>query len=500
MNKRKFLEEHLRGWLPKETKIGETKLGSIRKPTAVVIIATLLVASVSIFASYFVFNRPPTVPEPITLVPNDNNSGASNSTTPTNSTSPDTNPPPSRFSESPNPSGPSESSESTTNESTTTPPVQPQEPVNMLWNKTYGGAGDDVGNSVVQTSDGGYAIAGYTESFGDDAGDLWLIKTDSGGNKQWSKTYGGMGSEAGNAIILTNDGGFAIAGYTNSFGAGDFDMWLVKTDANGNLQWNKTYGGNAKEIAYSVIQTIDGGYAVVGSTESFEAGNLDVYLVKADSSGNMQWNKTYGGPVNDTGYSIIQTNEGGYAITGEMNPLGGNNDAFFYIVKTDPKGNLEWQKYYGWSGSGGFSIIHTSDGGYAIAGYESGVYHMPPYYSILLVKTDADGNIEWETKAGMLLPYTFSTPASFTCCVIQLNDGGYAIAGTYSQSSNNKDVWLFKVDADGNLVWEQKYAEAGKDFGNSLIQTNDGGVVIVGRTTSYGTGDFDVWLIKIGAR
>ncbi len=207
------------------------------------------------------------------------------------------------------------------------------------WSQTYGGSGDDEAYSLVQTRDGGYALAGYTNSFGAGSYDFWLIKTNSSGNMQWSQTYGGTGDDEAYSVVQSNDTGYAVAGSTDSYGAGETDAWLVKTDSSGNMQWNHTYGGRAQDGAYSVVQTIDGGYALAGYTNSFGAGSYDFWLVKTDSSGNMMWNKTYGGSGDDEAGCVIQTSDGGFALAGYTNSFGaGSYD--FWLVKTDSFGGI----------------------------------------------------------------------------------------------------------------------------------------------------------------
>jgi len=198
------------------------------------------------------------------------------------------------------------------------------------------------GHSLIQTSDGGYAIAGSTESFGAGKWDVYVIKLDANGNLQWTKTIGGPKYDYGYSLIQTSDGGYAIAGTTYSFGAGREDVYVVKLDASGNLQWTKTIGGENWDAGRSLIQTSDGGYAIAG--HSFGAGGNDVYLVKLDANGNLQWTKTIGGP-NGEGIllfhvpdDIIQTSDGGYAIAGGTKSFGaGGMDV--YVVKLDKNGN-----------------------------------------------------------------------------------------------------------------------------------------------------------------
>nr|MDO8100495.1 fibronectin type III domain-containing protein [Candidatus Njordarchaeota archaeon] len=207
----------------------------------------------------------------------------------------------------------------------TTPPPQTQ------WNKTYGGTSNDMASSVQQTVDGGYIVAGTTYSFGV-AWDFWLVKTDSNGSQQWNKTYGGANWDAASSVHQTDDG-YIVAGTTYSIGAGGADFWLVKTDSAGNQQWNKTYGGTSTDQAWSVQQTSDGGYIAAGSTASFGAGFWDFWLLKTDSAGIQQWNKTYGRTGDDEAYSVQQTSDGGYIAAGRTNSSGaGLLD--FWLVKT----------------------------------------------------------------------------------------------------------------------------------------------------------------------
>jgi len=207
--------------------------------------------------------------------------------------------------------------------------------------KLYGGELDDEAAAIVQTGDEGYAIAGTTFSYGAGSSDFWLIKTDMDGNVEWTQTYGGAEYDAANAMVQTGDGGYAIAGQTYSFGAGDSDFWLVKVDSSGSLQWNRTYGTPTADESTSVIQTSDGGYALAGySTDSYASKNL--WFVKTDSSGNMQWNRTYGGSGSDYANSVVQTSDGGYALAGTTSSFSDDGQADFWLVKTDSSGNVEW--------------------------------------------------------------------------------------------------------------------------------------------------------------
>jgi hypothetical protein len=356
--------------------------------------------------------------------------------------------------------------------------------------KAIGGKNDDGGVSLIQTSDGGYVITGGTESFGAGGEDVYVVKLDANGNLQWTKTIGGPESEEGVSLIQTSDGGYAIAGLTQSFGAGEDDVYVVKLDANGNLQWTTTIGGKREDGGFSLIQTSDGGYAIAGYTFSFGAGEADVYVVKLNANGKLQWTKTIGGPEIDWGYSLIQTSDSGYAIAGETESFGaGKIDV--YVVKLDAKGNLQWTKTIGGpSVESGSSLIQTSDGGYAITGVtfsfsaESG--------KVYLVKLDAKGNLQWtKTISVKDLDLGYS--------LIQTSDGGYAIAGiTYSLSIRGYDVYVVKLDAHGNLQWTRTIGTKNEKLNlPSLIQTSDGGHAITGSTSSFGAGESDVCVVKL---
>jgi len=252
---------------------------------------------------------------------------------------------------------------------------------NKTWDKTLGGADYDEGNSVQQTSDGGYIVAGYTQSYGAGATDLWLIKTDASGNAIWNKTIGGPSDDFGVSIQQTSDGGYIIAGYSA-------EVWLVKTDASGNKSWDKSFGGAGFEQSYSVRQTSDSGYIIAGYTTSFGAGEQDVWLVKTDAVGNKVWDKTFGGAGMDWGRSVEQTADGGYIVTGYTWSHSGNWDVL--LIKTDTSGDEVWRRAFGGSDvEYGYSGRQTFDGGYIVAGHT--LSYGAGSCDLWLVKTGANG-------------------------------------------------------------------------------------------------------------
>jgi hypothetical protein len=212
---------------------------------------------------------------------------------------------------------------------------------NTGWIKTFGGSDGDFSGSVKQTNDGGYILIGGTNSFGEGNADLWLIKTNSSGDSIWSKTFGGVLSDAGTIALQTSDLGLILTGWTASFGSGARDVWLIKTTSDGDSLWSKTYGGMLDDYGISMDETSDGGFIIVGSTESFGYGDIDIYLLKTDSYGDTLWTKTYGGVQEDVGFSVRQTSDGGYIIAGSTESFGaGSYD--FWIIKTDSLGNTTY--------------------------------------------------------------------------------------------------------------------------------------------------------------
>jgi len=236
------------------------------------------------------------------------------------------------------------------------------------WTQTYGGSSLDWAFSVQQTHDGGYIITGSTQSYGAGSHDVWLIKTDKLGIEEWNYTFGGSEFDHGNSVLQTTDGGYIIAGITLSYGAGSYDFWLIKTDASGIEEWNYTFGGTEDDQGNTVQQTADGGYIIVGHTTSYGAGDYDVYLVKTDGSGTEEWSQTYGGIYMDIGEGVWQTSDGGYILTGETKSYGaGSYDV--YLVKTDASGVEEWSRAYGGSNDDqGYCVQQTADGSYITVG------------------------------------------------------------------------------------------------------------------------------------
>lgn len=328
---------------------------------------------------------------------------------------------------------------------------------NKLWQKALGGTGRDYASSIAASWDGGYIIAGYTSSNdGDVSGnhggyDAWVIKLDKDGNKQWQKTFGGNDYDQGNSITATLDGGYVMAAYTSSTDGdvssyrGRGDVWVVKLDKHGNKQWQKTLGGTGEEFPFCIKKSTAGGYVIAAYTQSNDgdvSGNHggfgDAWVVHLDKSGNTMWQKTLGGSERDYANSITPSVDGGYVLAGETNSNDGDVSGYHgggelggdaWVVKLDKDGNKQWQKALGGSGyDKGYAVIPSGDGGYIMAG-ESGSddgdvsgLHGSFYGDAWVVKLDKHGNKQWQKALG-------GTSEDGARSIIPDFYGGYVIAG-----------------------------------------------------------------------
>jgi hypothetical protein len=334
------------------------------------------------------------------------------------------------------------------------------------WNQSYGGAECERTSALIQTMDGGFALAGQTYSYSASL-DMLLVKTDANGNSQWNRNYGATGLDKASSLIQTTDGGFALAGAYNRVHTDEYDMWLVKTDGNGVAQWSQRYGEIdwiTEEDATSLIQTTDEGFALASSIKSFGADNdnddnSDIWLVKTDVNGVTQWNKTYGGAYRDGTTALVQTVDGGLALVGyTLYGEGGLYYAFsdMWLIKTDMKGVVQWNQTYGGLGVGrNFDLVQTPDGGFAVT-----------HSGMQLLKTDEDGVPQWNQTYG-------GAEGGWNTHMIQTKDGGYAITAStqsfatrtvnvtlvggdvFSQPETN--MLLLKTDANGVVQWIQLY-------------------------------------------
>jgi hypothetical protein len=371
--------------------------------------------------------------------------------------------------------------------------VTPYQTLNS-WSKTYGGNMIDWGNCIQQTTDGGYIISG---TYGRNVWSLWycyfyLLKIDASGNEEWNKTQGTYDREnVAQSIRQTSDGGYIIAGYSGI--PQNMDLYLEKTDSNGNIVWARTFGkpDYCFDLGRSVEQTSDNGYIITGETGSYGNESQNVWLIKTDENGNEQWNKTFGGYSYDGGNCVKITSDGGYIILGYTDSFSPDGTTDVWLIKTDSSGNEEWNKTFGGSDvDEGRSIQNTLDNGYIITGYT---------YSygvgggdVWLIKTDMQGNEEWNKTFG-------GSDYDEGWCVQQTNDNGFFITGDYGWGSQQPDIYTIKTDSNGNEEWNNTFDKNNaEDVGYYGIQTSDGGYIVSGYTGFFLEEVVDVWVIKFG--
>ena len=355
------------------------------------------------------------------------------------------------------------------------------------WEQRFGGDGNEAFYSFDQTHDGGYIAVGTTNSYGLGLMNIWLVKTDSNGSHQWDRTFGGDDYQTGYSVRQTSDGGYIIAGETSSYGAGNNDAWLIKTDQEGYQQWDKTFGGTENDGARSVQQTADGGYIVAGVTRPYRGLPADAWLIKTDANGDEQWSRTFGGIIGSSSAdSVRQTSDGGYIIAGDTSSYGaGNWDG--WLIKTDQEGYQQWDKTFGGTEEDGFNKLEqTSDGGYIIAA--STRSFGAGDWDGWLIKTNVNGMEEWSRTFGGFAP-------DYACDVEQGIGGEYVVVGHTTSYGPGRDAWLIKIDADGYEEWNRTYGGTGSDFAWSVQQADDGGYIFVG--DAAGPSSHDAWIVKV---
>jgi hypothetical protein len=345
---------------------------------------------------------------------------------------------------------------------------------NLKWAEAIGGTGLDEGYSIVQSSDGGFAVTGFTNSYAAGTEEVWLIKLDSNGHKKWTESIGGTGADQGRCIINTKDGGYAIGGYTSSYGHGGPSVfYIIKVTSTGVLQWTQTVGGTGDQEATCIVQANDGGYALAGYTLSYGAGNADVYVVKVDSLGALDWTTTIGGPLGDAGYSICQTSDHGYAVTGYTSSYGAGGDDV-YLIKLDSAGALKWTETIGGSKSDiGYSVIENKEGDLVIAG--STASYVTNETVVYLIKTTSTGSVLWTRTIGQDSP-------NYAYDLIQTTDGGYAIAGYTTSGAGAGDFYIVKFDSSGNAC---DPSLAGGGTVGTGGTASSGGSVVSGGVVNY---------------
>lgn len=358
-------------------------------------------------------------------------------------------------------------------------------PLQAGWIKSYGGEMDESGNVIQQTADGGYIVFGDIISPAGSA-DMWLLKTDAMGDTQWTKTYGGPAPEYCYSGQQTSDGGYIIAGSTESFGEGKLDMWLVKTNSAGDTQWTKTYGGGGYDEAYSVQQTDDEGYIVTGTHDGLTdpwSGNM--WLLKTDSDGDTMWTKTWAAAsqtMTDLGNCVRQTLDDGYILACYADYSSTTRNGIV-VMKTDDQGDTLWTyRDTIWFMT---CVTLTTDDAYVATGYNN--------EDMFIIKLDSEGSLLWKKVYGD----SRNNYRDFGFCVQASLDDGCVVAGGYSCFSGEGDVWLLKCDSDGDTTWTRTYGSSPQyDRANWVQPTSDGGYVMTGTTETWASAGRDLFIIK----
>ena len=306
---------------------------------------------------------------------------------------------------------------------------------------------------------------------------------------EWDEAFGEERNDVARSIIQTKDGGYAVVGSIWTKYARKQDFWLIKLGENGNKEWEKTFDKDEHDIAYSIIQTKDGGYAIAGGTGKRFWGEVNCWVIKLDAKGNMEWDNDFGGIGWDEIYSIIQTKGGDFIATGGAWSKGAGRGNV-YVAKLNKRGNLIWDKTFGGSDyDEARSIIQTDDGSYTIAGFT--ISEDTGDRDVWVIKLDKEGNKIWDKTLG-------GTSEDWANSIIQTNNGDYMVAGwTKSMGAGKTDVWIIKLNKKGDLVWDKTFGGSEDDEAHSIIQTEDGGYAVVSWTESKGAGNSDVWVIKL---
>lgn len=357
----------------------------------------------------------------------------------------------------------------------------------VTWAKTYGGEGEDIAACAAATPDGGCIVAGKTNSFGAGNYDFWVIKLDSNGTIEWQKAYGGTGEDSAYSVAVV-DGGYVVAGYTNSFGAGHYDFWVIKLDSTGGIEWQKTYGGTGIDVAYCVafdLAGTDRHVVVVGET-SGSSGDYDFLVMRLNlTTGNPIWNYTYGGSADDRARSVAFTGNG-YVVAGSTKSFGSDQD--IWVLRLNMDGSLQWQNVYKNTGDDSAFSVAVASSSYIVAGYTS----YPGYgYEFFVLRLDnATGEVQWARKLG-------KGGDERAYAVASASDGCIVAGLTNSLGAGGYDSLVVKIDQGGTAQLQKTYGGLKYDEAYSVTVHGDGYITVVGTTQSFGAGQCDFWVLRL---
>ncbi|UCE66100.1 MAG: T9SS type A sorting domain-containing protein [Candidatus Zixiibacteriota bacterium] len=376
-------------------------------------------------------------------------------------------------------------------------PILPAQNPNIIWMQIFGEGEFNCVYWVEQVGQGnypdlpGFILAGCRKSYGQVHNDVLLIKTDGDGNTEWARTYGDSDNDAGFCVKPTSDSGFIVCGFFTDGDRSTSDGYIIKTDASGDTVWTRKYGDSGGESFAEITQTSDGGYIAAGYKTEPDEYHTDVYVVKTDSVGEVMWSREYGTPLfADHAKSVLQTSDGGYIICGVRGGIGTAFDV--WLIKMDSGGNVEWNRTYGGDGyDAGYSVDQTSDGGYIVSGYKT-ILIAPYHHDLYLVKTSSDGTVQWERTYG-------ESVSDCANSVREISDGGFIAAGLMeTPMQGGCDIYVVKTDDNGDLQWFGTMSINDADIGYCVRQTDDGNFVIAGSAFSLDY-IFDAFMMKINS-
>lgn len=358
-----------------------------------------------------------------------------------------------------------------------------------LWTKIFGGESTDVIKSIKQTPDNGYIMTGYTDSYGAGGYDVYLVKSDSFGDTVWTKTFGAENNDGGMSVCLTNDGGYVVAGYTTN---DNKDLYITKVDSTGNQLWEKTYGGSSLELACCVDTAHNGGYIIVGYSSNTSSEWNDFYVLRTDSDGDTLWTRMYGSSNPDVAYWVTPTTDNCYAVCGYAYTSEDESYTNAWLIKIDDNGDSLWSGAYGGESSEEAHVVkQTIDGGFIISGHTQSYGNELQYY---VVKTDSLGNMEWHNNYG-----TEDREISYGICELP-DEKGYIIGGfSYNWDWQWFNYYLVRIDAAGDTLWTQRYGDLDDiDYCYSLELSNDGAFIMAGYNNTFSPGNhINCYIMKI---
>lgn len=368
-----------------------------------------------------------------------------------------------------------------------------QETLAQTFARTYGGDNNEHAVSAVQSRNGDYIVSGFTDSYGEGKIDIWVMRTDRRGNELWRVYLGDKNNDWPNAMIETRDGHIVIAGHQEKQAGTRYkpelvnDAWVFKLDRNGELVWSETYGGRKNDEAAALVEMADGSFGIAGYSGTFSRGKNDIWLLRLTRDGEKMWAKNYGGKDTEEAHGIIQTPDGNLVVTGYTTSYG-NGRADILVMKVDPDGDMIWRRNYGGPGNeAGEAIALTDNGDLLVAGWTNSEGSGSLDGTVL--KLNSEGVYQWQRHYGAARKDVFYG-------LTTLQDG-FAVSGYASDPIHgNKSMWAARMSLNGDLIWDKKYTGQDDDLGHSISRTDDGGFILAGGTKSYAVGQSDMWLIK----